>query len=88
MEYLLRNAVVVEPTTHVVGIGSTVHIKDEHGKPRTYQVVSKHSARPSEGLISHESPIGKALMGQAAGATVEYPTPAGQTKSVSIVGIE
>lgn len=88
LEYLVRNAVVVEPTKDIAGIGSTVHITDDSGSPRSYQVVSKHSAKPSEGLISDESPLGRALMGRSAGESVEYSTPAGQKKSVKILSIE
>jgi transcription elongation factor GreA len=84
LEYLLRNAVVVQPNVDTVGIGNTVNIKDESGKARTYQVVSKHSAKPSEGLISDESPLGKALLGKSAGDTVQYATPSGELKSVKI----
>jgi len=87
LEYLLRNAVVVEPTSDRVSIGSTVEIRDDQGKGRTYQLVSKHSARPSEGLISDESPLGHALLGKGAGDKVEYSTPSGQLKSVTIVSI-
>ena len=87
LEYLLRNAVVVEPTSDVVGFGSTVHITDDQGKPKTYQLVSKHSARPSEGLISDESPIGHALLGKGPGETVEYGLPNGQKKSVTIKSV-
>ncbi len=87
LEHLLRNAVVVEHTGDAVGIGAHVDIKDESGKVRSYQVVSKHSAKPSEGLISDESPLGEALLGKVAGDKVEYRTPAGQTKSVTIVSI-
>ena len=88
LEHLLRNAVVVEPTTHIVGIGSVVHIRDEHGKTKRYQVVSKHSAKPSEGLISDESPLGKALIGTAAGNKATYETPSGQAKTVTVETIE
>lgn len=88
LEYLVRNAVVVQPTTDRVGIGSTVRITDENGGAHTYQVVSKHSAKPSSGLISDASPLGSALLGGAAGDTVRYSTPSGRQKSVTIESIE
>jgi transcription elongation factor GreA len=88
LEYLVRNSVVVAPQSDRVGLGSTVHIKDENGSPKIYRIVSKHSARPSEGLISDESPLGQALMNHESGETVTYTTPGGQQKSVSIVKLE
>lgn len=88
LEYVMRNAVVVEPQLGSVGLGNTVAIEDEKGDTKTYRVVSKHSARPSEGLISDESPLGRALIGHGAGERVMYTTPNGLEKSVTIQSIE
>jgi transcription elongation factor GreA len=85
LEYLVRNAVVVAPQEDRVSIGSTVHVKDDTGQAKAYRLVSKHSARPSEGLISVESPLGQALLDHAVGDTVTYGTPKGQQKSVTIL---
>jgi transcription elongation factor GreA len=79
---------VVEPQSDRVGLGNTVKIKDDAGQAKTYQVVSKHSARPSEGLISDESPLGRAILDHQPGETVEYATPNGQKKSVTILSME
>jgi transcription elongation factor GreA len=87
LEYLVRNALVVQPLAGKVGLGSTVHITDDGGEAKTYRLVSRHSARPREGLISDESPIGKAIMGHSPGETVTYETPNGH-KSVTIQSIE
>jgi len=88
LEYLVRNAVVVEPRTDTVGLGTSVVIRDDRGQTKAYRVMSKHSARPSEGLISHESPLGRALIGHAPGDSVTYATPSGQQKTVTILSIE
>jgi transcription elongation factor GreA len=87
LEYLVRNAIVVQPQAGKVGLGSTVHIIDDAGATRTYRLVSRHSARPREGLISDESPIGQAILGHTSGETVAYETPNGH-KSVTIQSIE
>ena len=80
---------MIEPTTGTVSLGSTVNIKDDSsGAVSTYKLVSKHGAKPREGLISDESPLGQALMGHAAGDTVTYTTPNGQQKTVTIQSIE
>ena len=43
-------------------------------------MVGAHEANPSEGRISNESPIGKALLGHKPGDTVTVETPGGKTK--------
>ncbi len=88
LEYVVRNAVVVEPQADAIGLGNLVHIKDESGGERSFRVVSKLSARPSEGLLSDESPLGAALLGHVPGESVSYQTPAGQSKTVTILSIE
>lgn len=88
LKYLVRNAVVVEPQTDQVSMGTTVHIKDEMGKKRSYRLVSRHGARPSEGLISDESPLGRAMLGHTPGESVTYKTPSGDERSVKILRIE
>lgn len=47
------------------------------GKAMTYTVVSPHEMNLSEGKISLNSPIGKALMGKRPGDIVEVQVPAG-----------
>jgi len=60
-----------------VGIGSRVTIQEEDFEPETYQLVGPKEANPAQGRISHESPIGRALMGRRPGDTVSVETPAG-----------
>ncbi len=60
----LKNAVLIKPRrSDKVNIGSTVNITMS-GKPFTYTVVGPVEANPLEGKISHESPIGKELLGR------------------------
>lgn len=50
------------------------------GKAMTYTIVSPHEMNLSEGKISLNSPIGKALMGKRPGETVDVQVPAGTMK--------
>jgi transcription elongation factor GreA len=75
----LDRAVIYDPaaaTAHVVGLGTRVTIVVE-GEREEYLIVGHAEAAPSEGRISHHSPVGSALMGHRAGETVEAQTPGG-----------
>ena len=89
LEALLRNAVIIENNGHkdTVDIGATVTIQQEGYPPETYTIVGSTEANPIEGRISHESPIGKALMGHKAGDVVEITTANGSSK-VTILKVE
>ena len=82
IEYMLRNAVIIEKKagTGVVSIGSHVTIQEGGDPEETYHVVGAKEADPRNGRISNESPIGKALMDHKVGETVEVETPGGKTK--------
>jgi len=81
IENIISNATIVENTrSHTqVGMGSTVivTIQGKKGKKFTYTVVGEFQANPTEGKISSDSPIGKALMGSKKGETVKVKAPAG-----------
>ena len=76
----LRNAVVVEAdaASSVVAFGGTVTIFDEEaGGEATWTLVGPTEANVSQGKLSAESPIAKALIGHAPGDTVVAQTPRG-----------
>lgn len=78
LETLLREAVIVEGTTAgVVGVGSTVVVSEDGGPSETFYLVGNKEADPRQGRISHESPIGVALIGHSVGDTVQATTPGG-----------
>ena len=63
IEAMLRNAKVMETTVgDVVGLGSTVTIRDEFGES-TYVIVGPVEADVAAGRISMVSPLGAALRG-------------------------
>ena len=66
----------------VVVVGSTVTIAEVgfEDEEEVYRIVGKHEADPANGLISNESPIGKALIGAKKGKVVRVLTPAGETE--------
>jgi transcription elongation factor GreA len=82
IEYMLRNAVIIQPNTRrdVVGIGSHVTIQEGSGPEETYHVVGAKEADPRKGRISNESPIGRALMDHKVGEEVEAETPGGKIR--------
>ena len=86
----LSVARVVEDAQHGgirVSIGTTVELEDERGKKTKFTIVGTTEPNSLEHKISNESPAGQALIGCGKGDQVEFTTPAGKTKSYTIVGI-
>jgi transcription elongation factor GreA len=80
MRARLLSAEIVEAATGdgVVGMDSTVTYADAAtGKAQTFQLVSANDAQPSEGRLSIDSPVGKALRGLRVGETATVETPRG-----------
>ena len=90
LEDRLSRAMVIDPTTlsgDKVLFGATVTLKDEDGKKIKYQLVGQVEADANQGLISYNSPLGRALIGRQAGEDVEVSAPAGD-RSYQIKKIE
>jgi transcription elongation factor GreA len=89
IEAILRNSVLIEKSKSVgsVSIGSTVTIQEDGFDPETYYLVGPTEADPRHGKISHESPIGKAIMDKKAGDIAEADAPGGKIK-FKIIKIE
>ncbi len=62
-----------------VAFGSTVVVRDESGKERSWQIVSSHDASPSEGRLSADSPVARALLGRRAGERAAVVLPKGES---------
>src|SRR4030042_5003647 len=60
-EVLKRVAVVAEEKAGKVSVGSTVRVHLD-GNEREFQIVGAPEANPTDGKISHESPLGRALL--------------------------
>lgn len=84
LETILRNAKLIdedEITTHVVGIGSKVVVKDlEYDEEMEYTIVGSAEADPYCGKISNESPLGKSLLGSKSGEIIDVQVPDGVIK--------
>jgi transcription elongation factor GreA len=81
LEKMLRNARIIheaDVNTDLVSIGSTVALRDvEFDEDVEYTIVGSAEADPASNKISNESPVGRSLLGQAVGSTVEVTVPAG-----------
>ncbi len=81
IESMLKHVKVVDEsqlTNEVVNVGLTLRIKDmDTGEGKVYKLVGSSEADPLNGMISDESPIGKALIGKRVGSLVEIEVPKG-----------
>lgn len=79
LEAVLRHAQLIESDvpTDQVGVGNKVTVIEDGYDPETYTIVGPTEASPENGRISHESPVGSALLGKRVGDSVEISTPAG-----------
>lgn len=75
LESMMRNAKIIDEDSSVEGIvniGNTVIVKEKGSKEKVkFQIVGATEADPFEGKISNESAVGKALIGNKKGDTVE-----------------
>jgi len=89
LERMLGSAVIIEEKgpRETVGLGSRVTVTENDGLQETYHIVGSAEADPTKGLISNESPLGRALLGRKIGETAEVNAPAG-ILTFKIVGIQ
>jgi transcription elongation factor GreA len=90
LESTLRNAIIKEEKAgpkSIVEVGTRVTVQESGFDPETYYMVGAKEADPRTGKISHESPIGRALMDHRVGDAVEAETPGGKIK-LKILKIE
>jgi transcription elongation factor GreA len=90
LEFTFRNAIIVEQTSgpkNLVAVDVHVTVQESGSEPETYHMVGAKEADPRRGKISHESPIGLALMDHHVGDTIEVETPGGKIK-LKILKIE
>lgn len=84
LENMLKNAKVIDEediNTDIVSLGAKVKVLDmEFEEEVEYTIVGSTEADPSQYKISDESPVGRALLGQAIGNIVDVAVPAGIIK--------
>ena len=87
LEEIIKTAKISdEGVAGVVGMGCrvTVHVD---GDKQIFHIVGAPEANPMEGKISHESPLGSALIGKKTGDKIEVEAPMGKL-SYTIVKVE
>ena len=81
LEEILQHVVIVDESSapsNVVTIGCKVIVADASGREMpAYKIVGSQEADPMHGIISEESPFGKALLGAKEGDTVTVEAPRG-----------
>lgn len=87
LEGMLKTAVIIENTgTEHVALGSTVEVESLDGA-ETFTIVGSAEARPAQGRISNESPVGRALLGKKSGDSVTVKLPNGTDVTYTIASI-
>ena len=81
LEQILKQVVLISKNgvknSKEIELGSSVALQIK-GKNENYMIVGEWEANPAEKKISHQSPLGKALIGKKAGDKVEIEAPAGK----------
>ena len=82
LEVMIQNVVLIpdhkRAASDVVEVGSIVELKAvDSNRVQKYTIVGSIEAAPEAGLISNESPVGRALLGKKVGDVVEVRAPAG-----------
>ena len=80
LEDKLSRAQIIDPKTlsgDKVVFGATVTLLDEDDKPVKYQIVGQAEADAKLGMISYNSPLGRALISRQIGEEVEVSVPSG-----------
>jgi transcription elongation factor GreA len=88
LERQLSHVEIIQPGDLVseVRLGSQVTILERGRLVKTYTIVGSVEADARSGLISDESPMGRALLGQHVGEIVEVAAPDGMYE-IRIIGI-
>ncbi|MBC8505399.1 MAG: transcription elongation factor GreA [Anaerolineales bacterium] len=89
LKLILANAQLIDEDRKrdEIQIGSKVTIQEDDFDPESYTIVGAVEAHPSNGRISNESPLGKALIGHKAKEDVTVQAPNGSF-TVKILKVE
>lgn len=71
LENQIKKAVIIQPQKNIakVALGSTVTIVSNE-KEKTYLILGSSEVDPTKNIISHNSPLGQALLGRKVGESV------------------
>ena len=91
LENEMKNARILDESTistEAIHVGSKVKIRDvEYGDIEEYKILGESQANPDEGIISDQSAVGKALIGNKVGDVVKVQLPNGNTISFEVLEI-
>ena len=72
IEAIINNCEIIEvKNKSKVSLGSTVTLKFDDGKERTYMIVGTVESDPLNGKISNACPLGEAIIGKSVGDIIE-----------------
>ncbi|MGB2884689.1 MAG: GreA/GreB family elongation factor, partial [Dehalococcoidia bacterium] len=81
LERIIQNATLIDEEeahhSNRVRLGATVTVTTQDGQEEQYTIVGSAEANPTEGRISNESPVGRALLGKRVGDEIKAKVPAG-----------
>lgn len=85
---IIKNAIIInqEKKRDLVQIGSRIKVSSNR-EIYYFTIVGSEEARPEQGKISNESPLGRAFLSHRVGEEVEVETPKGKVK-YKILAIE
>ena len=72
IEHQLNHADIInsDQQTDIVELGHTVTVETVNGQ-KTYKILGSMETNPEKGIISHNSPIGSALLGHRVGEVIK-----------------
>lgn len=71
IEYQINHSEIIKPKNNgTIQLGNIVTIKTNKGE-KTYTILGATEANPSKGIISHQSPLGSALLGHKIGDVID-----------------
>jgi transcription elongation factor GreA len=91
IENILKNSVIINENSRskTISVGKQVTIKFvDLKKEKTLKIVGPVEANPLNNQISDESPLGKALIGQKKGQTIQYKAETGKEITVEILEVK
>ncbi len=81
LENVIKNAEIISsherPAGGMVEVGSRIKVKTQDGREAEFTIVGSQEADPKSGVISNESPLGRAFLGHMVGDKVEVQVPKG-----------
>lgn len=69
-DHLKRAAIIKPQSTKTIGLGNKVTV-EVNGKQKIYLILGSSETDPTKGIISHNSPLGSALIGRQIGNKIK-----------------